>query len=112
MTEPWHVQRLRELEAMAPVRRRRKEDNFARVPLWTAALAAESTRSPALLVWVYILYRAWKEKGHSFTLANGWLERRGVSRQSKYRILRRFEAYGLISVEWRPRRSPLITVHL
>jgi hypothetical protein len=88
--EPWQVKRLRELEAMRPPKRTRTEDVFVRMPLWTAALAAEATRSPALLVWAYILYRAWKEKRRSFLLANGWLESRGVSRQSKYRILRRY----------------------
>jgi hypothetical protein len=112
MNEPWHVKRLRELEAMGAKRRARKEDAFVKVPLWAAALVSEATRSPAVLVWVYILYCAWKAKGQSFTLPNGWLERRGVSRQSKYNIVRRLEAYGLITVEWRPRKSPLITARL
>jgi hypothetical protein len=102
--------RIAELEAMAPVKRTRREDAFAIMPLWTAALAAEATRSPALLVWAYILYRARRYKRRDCVLANGWLEKRGVNRQAKYRTLRKLEAVGLVSVEWRARRSPRITV--
>lgn len=36
MNEPWHVKRLRELEAMGAKRRARKEDAFVKVPLWAA----------------------------------------------------------------------------
>ena len=38
--EPWHVRRLRELEAAAP--KRRKKDTFVMVPLWWAAEAAKA----------------------------------------------------------------------
>jgi hypothetical protein len=93
-------------------RRPKEEDNFAIVPLWAAAVAAEATRSPALLVLAYILHLTRKTGRRDCTLANGWLEKRGVSRQAKVRILRRFETCGLISVNWRQRKSPIITVHL
>jgi hypothetical protein len=108
----WARKRLAELEATAPMKRTRKEDVFAIMPLWTAARVAEATRSPVLLVWARILYLWRKHSGHSFVLANDWLEQRGISRQSKYRILRLIEATGLISVEWRRRKSPVITVRL
>jgi hypothetical protein len=110
--EQGHAKRLRELQVMRAPKRTRKEDIFAIMPLWTAALAAEATRSPALLVWAYILYCARKDGKHSFLLPNGWLERRGVRRQAKYRILGKLEAYGLISVEMQHGKSPRITVHL
>jgi hypothetical protein len=94
------------------VKRTKEEDGFAIMPLWAAALAAEATRSPALLVLAYILHLTRKTGRRDCTLANGWLEERGVSRQAKVRILRRFETCGLISVNWRQRKSPIITALL
>jgi hypothetical protein len=108
----WAKQRLAELETRAPVKRAKKEDVFVTIPLWFAAVAAEATRSPALLVVVYVLYCGWKAKGQSFVLPNGWLERRAVTRWVKCRALRKLEEAGLITVEWRGRKSPRITIHL
>jgi hypothetical protein len=101
--------RIAELEAMAPTGRTKKTDAFIKVPLWFAAVGAEATRSPALLVVVYVLYCGWKAKGRSFVLANGWLERRGVSRKVKSRVLHALERYQLITVKRRPRKNPRIT---
>jgi hypothetical protein len=102
--------RIAELEAMAPAKRTKREDAFAIMPLWTAALVAEATRSPALLVWARILHLTRKHKRRDCILANGWLERRGVNRLAKYRALRKFEAVGLISVDWRSGKSPRVTL--
>ncbi len=46
----------------------------------------------------------------TFTMANGWLEERGVSREIKRRALRDLEAAGLITVERSNRRSPRVTL--
>ena len=44
-------------------------------------------------------------------LANGMLKIDGVSRASKWRALAELERRGLISIERRSRKSPLITVN-
>jgi hypothetical protein len=105
----WAKKRLAELEAAAPVKRK-KAESFARVPLWWAAEAAKVIKAPELLVCADLLYRAWKAKGQSFTMPNGWLEKKGVSRKAKCRVLRNLATGGLLVVEWRSRKSPHITL--
>jgi hypothetical protein len=106
----WAKKRLEELEAAAPVKRKKTEPPFVRVPLWWAAAAAKATKAPELLVCTDLLYRAWKAKGQSFTMPSGWLEKKGASRKAKCRVLRNLAAAGLIVVEWRDRKSPRITL--
>ena len=49
-TEPWHIRRKIELEAAAPMKRK-KVEAFVKVPLWWITTAADATgaRSPASL---------------------------------------------------------------
>ena len=58
----------------------------------------------------YLLYRHWKGNGQPILLANEALRMRGVERRAKWRALRELEQLGLISIERRRRKSPLITV--
>jgi DNA-binding MarR family transcriptional regulator len=87
-----------------------KKDQFANFPLWFAVAASKATKTPALLVCVYLLYASWKARSMTFTMANGWLEERGVSRKTKGRVLRDLEAAGLITVERSNHRSPRVTL--
>jgi DNA-binding FadR family transcriptional regulator len=59
---------------------------------------------------LYLLHRNWKEGGRSSPLANGVVEEYGVSRRQKWEALRELERLGLVQVERRPRKSPLVTV--
>jgi hypothetical protein len=90
--------------------RKVKADAFAKIPLQGAALAAKAMRNPALLVYVDLMYRAWKAKGRPFNMPNGRIEAHGVSRWAKNRTLRNLEAAGIITVEWRLRKSPQVTM--
>jgi hypothetical protein len=85
---------------------------FVRVPLWWATEAAKATRTPKAMVWVELLYRSWKAKSLSFPLPNGSLGKKGVSREVKRRALRDLETAGLITVEWRPGKTPRVTLVL
>ena len=105
----WAAKRLAELEAVAPIRREKKEP-FAKVPLWWAAEAAKATRTPKALVWVELLHVAWKAKSLTFPFPCGKLERKGVSRETRRRALRELEAVGLIRVGWRHGKTPLVTI--
>jgi hypothetical protein len=96
--------------APAKTNRPAKGEPFAKMPLRWAKRAAEATGSPAVLVCARLVHLAWEAKGKSFTMANKWLEERGVSRKVKYRMLRNLEAAGLIMVERQPRKSPRITL--
>ena len=60
-----------------------------------------------IVAW-WLLYLHWKDHGARFKLPNGMLRFDGVSRQSKWRALNDLESRGLIVVERRPRRSPIV----
>jgi len=68
-------------------------------------------KAPALLVYVDLMYRAWKANGRPFNMPNEWLEARGVNRWAKYRALRNLEAAKVIAVKWRRNKSPQITLN-
>jgi hypothetical protein len=107
--EPWHVKRRRELEAAAPVKRRKAEP-FVKVPLWWASAAAKATHTPSLLVCVELLYASWKAKGPTFSLPNGRLKKLEISRETKRRVLRKLERAGLIRLEQPSRKTILVTL--
>jgi hypothetical protein len=107
--EPWHVKRLRELEAAAPIKRKKVEP-FVKVPLWWIAQATKATNTARALVCIELLYAAWKAKRPTFPLPNGQLTRRGIKRETKRRALRDLERAGLITVERPPRKTPIVTL--
>jgi hypothetical protein len=89
---------------------KKKTDPFVQVPLWWITEATRLTRTPGALVCIHLLYAAWKAKSLTFTLSNGRLKKCGVNRETKRRVLRDLEAGGLIKVERRPGRAPVVTL--
>jgi hypothetical protein len=67
-----------------------------------------SGKAPVLASVLWYLYRLKKSK--SFVLAQARLDGFGITRQAKYRALEALEAAGLISVQRRPKKSPLVTI--
>jgi len=90
--------------------RRKRESTFAMVPLQWAAKMTAATETPKAMVGVWLLYRAWQKKSLTFDVPNEALAAFGISRNTKSRALRQFEAAGLIKVQRRPRKSPLVTL--
>jgi hypothetical protein len=87
-----------------------KKDTFVQVPLWWAEQAAQATRTPQALVWLWLLHLSWQEHSLTFKLPNGRLAVRGVSRFAKTRALHRLEAAGLIQVSRERGKSPKVTL--
>ena len=88
-----------------------KEAPYVKLPLWFATAVSQATKSPAaLLVVTCMLHASWKAHSLTFTMANGWLEERGVSRYAKRRVLCDLEAAGLIKIERANRQSPRVTI--
>jgi hypothetical protein len=106
---PWHVKRRRELEAMAPVKRKKVEP-FVKVPLWWAKQMTAATKTKRALVGIVLLHTAWKTRCPTFPLPNGQLTKLGVSRETKRRALRDLERAGLIIVKRPSRKTPIVTV--
>jgi hypothetical protein len=88
----------------------KRTDAFAIVPLWWAARASAAGRNVNLMVCVDLVYRAWRAKGRAgektFTMPNS----RGVDRRTKIHTLRSLEKAGLITVKWRNRKSPVVSL--
>ena len=89
---------------------RRREREFIRFPrVWEKRLEA-STCVNTYRVALVVLFQHWKASGKPFVLSNITMSTGGVTRQSKWRSLRELEQLGLIRVEARPKKSPLVTV--
>ena len=92
-------------------RPKERQRAFAQVPLDWAARAAKATNTPKALVWVWLAFLAWEKKSSTFKVPNERLsELGGFSRWTKTRALRELEADGVIKVDWRDRKSPVVTL--
>jgi hypothetical protein len=94
-----------------PQREAERLAGFVRTPwAWVNALASSGAGGKVWVVASHILYEVWRAKGRPIAVPNGMLERCGVSRQAKYRALQKLEQLGLVSIEWRDNKSPVVTV--
>jgi len=68
---------------------------------------ASHARNALLAVIVIIRSR---NKGQPFVFGNVTMKQLGFRREDKIRALKELEATGYVKVEWRNRKSPLVTV--
>jgi hypothetical protein len=96
-----------------PAKIRKRREQFIRMPMvWYEKLAKPKPRSRyTCLVALYLRHLHWKNHGKPFVLANGMLEYDGIDRFNKGRALADLEQRGLITIEHRNKRSPIIHVH-
>jgi hypothetical protein len=86
----------------------KREQHFIRVPwVWHEKLVTARCLATYPLA-VYILYQHWKRKGEPFTLPNFAVP--GITRWRKWKALAELETLGLITVERRRRKSPMVRV--
>lgn len=98
-------------DGMPPPRyRKAPKPAYVRVPLWWMEQAAQATRSPQAFVCVWLLHLSWKAGSLTFPLPNGRLAEHGVDRQAKRRALGNLEKAGLITVNRRDRKTPIVTL--
>jgi hypothetical protein len=98
------------LAGSAPKKLRKQRQHFIKVPwVWVERLA-KVRYTATYRVALHVLYRHWKGGGRPFTLSNTAVAGEGVALGTKWRALRELEQLGLITIECRKRRSPLITV--
>jgi hypothetical protein len=98
-------------ERRITVSRKIRHEHFVKVPWAWVERLAQAHCVVTYRVALHLLYRHWKAHGHPISLANGVLQMEGVARTTKWRGLRELEQLGLITIERRPRKSPLVTVH-
>jgi hypothetical protein len=97
-------------KALVAKRARRQNDAFTLLPLQWAADTAKAARTPGAMVWILLVYMAWKAKSWTFPLSNTLLTQYGVARETKRRILTKLEAAGRIKIEHRHKRAPIVTL--
>jgi hypothetical protein len=106
-------QRAQNVVAIPKARSKKREkasEPFVQVPLWWIEMAAKRAKSPATLVLIELLYAAWKAKSPTFPLPNVRLQKLGVSRDVKRRVLRDLERGGVILVGRSSTKSPAVTL--
>ena len=92
-------------------KRERRTEPFLQIPHGAIVAGSKVLRgTKQFLVWLYVFHRVWADKRNTVVVANQTLSVWGVGRREKYKALRLLEEAGLISVEWRQRRSPLVTL--
>jgi hypothetical protein len=96
-----------EVWAVTPAKIKRRRAHFVMLPMtWYERLKGADGQTYRV-AW-FLLYQHWKNNGDPIKLANGMLAMGGVSPPSKRRALRDLARRGLITVEWRPRKSPIV----
>jgi len=114
---PFHPDNLRmdvgEVRAIVPRKIKQRRLEFAMVPMtWYGRLSGASGHT--WQVAVFLCYLDWKVNGKTppsglpIKLASGMLKYDGVSPTTKRRALRDLEHRGLVTVEWRLKRSPIV----
>ena len=94
---------------LEPLKVRRRQKQFIMLP-WTWVERLRDARSVTTYkVALYILHMSWKKHSKSFKLANGALSEEGISRYQKRDALKDLERLGIIRVERRVRKSPIVT---
>jgi hypothetical protein len=81
---------------------------FVRVPWWWHERLCRARHISTYPLAVHLLYEHWRNGGRAVGLSNSAAE--GVTRRMKWPALRELEQLGLITIERRPRKSPLVTV--
>jgi hypothetical protein len=107
--DPFDLKNLRVDLPKLPLKRRKQwRRQFVRVPWeWVERLRPArrvSTYQLALL----LAYEYWRQGGRPIVLSNVAAE---MPRRSKWRALVELESMGLIRIERRSRKAPLVTLH-
>jgi hypothetical protein len=94
----------------AKARKKGWQRKFIRVP-WVRVERLKATkRAVTYRLALFLIYEHWRGGGRPIRLSNVMLAGDGVDRRSKWRALRELESFGLVRVERRARKSPLIAL--
>jgi hypothetical protein len=104
---------LKQLERKKPERPKlkRSERRFVIVTMRLAVEAAGCLASAReMFVWLWLLDRSFERRGLAVTASTVLLEQIGINHHTKTRALRKLERHHFISVEWRHKRNPIVTI--
>jgi hypothetical protein len=98
------------LRPKGATRKAKWRKQFVRVPWVWADRLKEARHISTYRVALHLLYEHWRNGGLTIKLSNSALKEEGIKRRRKWEGLRELEQLGLIAIERRPRKAPLITV--
>ena len=101
---------VRERPVGMPQRIKKRHQIFVQVPLILVDKMVRHSRDKTFAVLCHLLHEDWKQGGGPIKVPNGFLKRLGVGRGAKSRALKKLERLGIISVERRDRKSPIVTI--
>jgi hypothetical protein len=87
-----------------------EEDRFVQISLRGAVEVFKKLGNTDCLILVMLAYEAFRAKGPTFLMSNNFLALYGVNRETKRRTLARFERAGVIRVERRQGKAPIVTL--
>jgi hypothetical protein len=99
-----------EAAAAKTAARRPARAAFVQLPYEQLLRAAGIAHAADAAVLIELEYRVFKTHRNPVELTNTPLRDVGISHQAKNRALRRWELAGAITVTWRGRKAPLVTV--
>jgi hypothetical protein len=104
--------RIKNLPPLEPgvARQRRRSREFVMMSREQSDRLDKAVNSGTERVFRHLLFLTWRSPDKPVVLANAELARKGIDRQTKRRTLLELEVLGLIRVEWRYKKSPIVTV--
>jgi hypothetical protein len=91
----------------------RQTGKFVKVPdLWREQLRIIRAHGSTYRVALHLLHEAWRTGNRVVKLTNVALAEVGVGRRGKAIAIRELRKTGLIAVEQRPNRNPIVTIRL
>jgi len=95
-----------------PAKIQKRNEQFVILPMWWyERLKAPVATGLTCLLAFHLLHLNWKNRGKPFKVPNGTLRYDRINRFAKWRALADLERRGLITIERRRRKSPIIQVH-
>ena len=89
---------------------KRARTQFVMLPYNQALVVAGRLKNAQLAVLVELTHQVFKTHNNPVPLTNAALRSAGLSRWSKNRALRELEKVGLVTVRWRGKKCPLVTL--
>jgi hypothetical protein len=97
--------------AVVPQRIKKRHRQFVQLPLAWVDILARNSRNKTFAVLCHLVHLKWKQGGGPIKVPNGFLEMLGVKPDAKSYALNKLESLGIISVERRDNKSPIVTIN-
>lgn len=108
--KPEQLKNLKPVKKGKRPNRQRQKKEFVMLTRARLELLTRATQLSSWRVFCRLVLIDWKRPGQPIRLGNLALEEEGVGRKEKRGALAELEALGLINVERRGKKSPLVTV--